>query len=64
MSNERMWIDKIVEEVREVREVHARQFDYDLHAIFKDLKQQKEASQRKIVRLTAKQPTVTVSDTT
>ena len=31
------WEDPIVEEVRAVRDAHAKKFDYDLDAIFKDL---------------------------
>ena len=33
------WIDPIVEEIRSVRDSHARKFKYDLTAIFEDLKQ-------------------------
>jgi hypothetical protein len=31
--------DPIVEEVRQIRQEHAARFDYDLRAIFDDLKQ-------------------------
>ena len=41
--------DAIVEEVREVREAHAAQFNYDLEAIFQDIKRQEEASERAFV---------------
>ncbi len=33
-----MWDDPIVSEVRKAREVHAAKFDYDLRAIYLDLK--------------------------
>lgn len=35
--------DPIVEEVRRVREEHAARFNYDLQAIFADLKRSEEA---------------------
>ncbi len=34
-----MWTDPIVEETRRLREEHAKKFNYDLRAIFEDLKQ-------------------------
>lgn len=36
------WKDKIVEEVRTVREAYAAHFDYDLERIFEDLKKKEE----------------------
>ena len=39
-----MWEDPIVAEVRKLREAHAAQFNYDLTAIYRDLKQQEKAS--------------------
>jgi len=36
--------DPIVAEVREVRDRHAAKFDYDLDAIFRDLKEKERAS--------------------
>jgi hypothetical protein len=35
--------DPIVEEVRRIRQEHAARFDYDLQAIFADLKRTEEA---------------------
>lgn len=49
-----MWKDPIVEEVRKLREEHAAQFDYDLKAIYDDLKETEKQSGRKIVRLPSK----------
>lgn len=43
------WSDPIVEEVRRVRDAYAARFDYDLHAIFRDLKEQEKRSGRKSV---------------
>ena len=39
-----MWKDPIVEEVRKTREAHAKKFNYDLQAIYKDLKKREKAS--------------------
>ena len=39
--------DPIVEEVRRVRDAHAASFDYDLDAIFRDIKEQEKKSGRK-----------------
>lgn len=44
-----MWEDPIVAEVRKIREAHAVQFNYDLKAIYQDLKQQEQASERVFV---------------
>ena len=41
--------DPIVEEVRKVREAHAAQFNYDLWAIYRDLKEQERKSGRAFV---------------
>jgi hypothetical protein len=36
--------DPIVEEVRRIRDAHAARFDYDLDAIFQDIKEQEKGS--------------------
>jgi len=41
--------DPIVDEVRRVREAHAAQFNYDLDAIFLDIKEQERQSGLKFV---------------
>ena len=46
--------DPIVAEVRRVRETHTAQFNYDLHAIYHDLKLQEMRTQRKKVSFTPK----------
>ena len=46
--------DPIVKEVREAREHHAAQFDYDLKKIAQDLKRQEQASGKKVVSLPPK----------
>ena len=49
-----MWEDEIVAEVRRVRESHAERFDYDLNAIYLDLKQQEKESGRELISLPPK----------
>ena len=44
------WTDPIVAEVRKVRDAHAAKFNYDLRAIYEDLKGKEAASGRKYVR--------------
>jgi hypothetical protein len=43
------WSDPIVDEVRRVRETYAARFNYDLRAIYRDLKAQEKRSGRKVV---------------
>jgi hypothetical protein len=43
------WSDPIVDEVRRVREAYAARFNYDLRAIYRDLKEQEKRSGRKLV---------------
>ena len=42
-------IDPIVDEVRRVRDAHAAMFNYDLDAIFQDIKEQEKKSGLKFV---------------
>ncbi|MDZ7703519.1 MAG: hypothetical protein U5L04_03430 [Trueperaceae bacterium] len=46
--------DNIVEEVRRAREAYAERFDYNLQAIFADIKKQQDDSGREFVSLPAK----------
>ena len=46
--------DPIIAEVRAIRRAYAARFDYDVEAIFKDLRARQEASGREYVRLPAK----------
>ena len=41
--------DPIVDEVRRVRDAHAAMFNYDLDAIFRDIKEQEKKSGLKFV---------------
>ena len=49
-----MWRDEIVEEVRKAREEYAAKFDFDLHAIARDLREKQEQSGKTIVWLKSK----------
>jgi hypothetical protein len=44
-----MWEDPIVEEVRQIREKHAANFDFDLDKIFADLKEKQIELHHKVV---------------
>jgi hypothetical protein len=46
--------DSIVEELHEIRRQHAKQFGYDLHKIFADLKMQERKSGKKFTALPIK----------
>ncbi len=43
------WSDPIVDEVRRARDAYAARFNYDLRAIFHDLKEKEKRSGRKTV---------------
>jgi hypothetical protein len=53
-----MWNDPIVEEVRKVRDAHAKKFGYDLKAIAIDLIKQQQSGKRNVVSLPRKKPIV------
>ena len=46
-----MWIDPIIEELHRIREEHAKKFNYNLRAMFDDLKQQEKRSGKTYVSL-------------
>ncbi|MFN0053028.1 MAG: hypothetical protein ACKV0T_12655 [Planctomycetales bacterium] len=48
-------IDPIVDEVRRVRDAHAARFNYDLDAIFQDIKEREKKSGLKFVEGAARQ---------
>jgi hypothetical protein len=48
--------DEIVDEVRKAREDYARQFDFDLDAICRDLRQKQQAGDRRVVSLPPRRP--------
>jgi len=49
-----MWQDPIVGEVRQIREAHAAEFNYDLRAIYVALKKAEQKSKRKTVAFSPK----------
>jgi hypothetical protein len=49
-----MWKDEIVEEIHQIREAYAKSFDYDLDAIFEDLRKKEAESGREVVSLSRK----------
>jgi hypothetical protein len=51
-----MWKDPIVEEVRKIRQQHAKRFNYDLRAIVDDLRKLQEQSGRTYVRFEPRRP--------
>ena len=46
--------DSIIKEIRTIREAYAKRFNYDLQAIYRDLKEKEKKSGRKIVSLPPK----------
>lgn len=48
--------DPIVDEIRRIRDAHAARFNYDLDAIYRDLKEQEKRSGRKLVSYAAAEP--------
>ncbi|NJO42706.1 MAG: hypothetical protein HC769_05280 [Cyanobacteria bacterium CRU_2_1] len=46
-----MWEDEIVEEIHQIREAYAKSFNYDLDAIFEDLRKKEAESGREVVSL-------------
>lgn len=51
-----MWKDEIVEETRRQRQAYAAKFNYDLEAMYRDLKEKQQQSRRPLVSLSPKQP--------
>ncbi len=49
-----MWTDEIVEEIHQIREAYAKSFNYDLDAIFADLRKKEAESGREVVNLSRK----------
>jgi len=51
-----MWRDEIVEEVRKNREAYAAKFNFDLQAMYSDLKKAERKSKHKKVSFKPKKP--------
>lgn len=54
MTNEKRSADPLVEEIRAIRDEHARRFSYDVEAILEDLRAFEKAQNLKTVSLPAK----------
>lgn len=48
--------DSIIDELRATREAYAKRFDYDLWAMYRDLKEKQQRSGREVVSPAPKQP--------
>ena len=48
--------DPIIEEIRQIRQEHAKQFNYDLRAIVADLRQQEQQHPERLISLPPKAP--------
>jgi hypothetical protein len=55
-----MWKDPIVAETRDLRDEYARQFNYDIDAIFKDLMAKQAKHPERIVSFAPRKPTIAV----
>ena len=51
-----MWHDPIVEEIRRIRDEHAKKFNYDLHAICEDFRKRQLLSGRTVVSRLPRRP--------
>ena len=51
-----MWHDPVVEETRKLRKQYAEQFNHDLDAIFEDISNRQEKTERKRVAFPARRP--------
>jgi hypothetical protein len=49
-----MWVDPIVEEIQKIREERAKRFNYDLKAMYDDLKEKEKRCGFKVVSLPIK----------
>ena len=58
-----MAIDPIVAEVRQAREAYAKQFNYDVYAMVRDLQERQQKSGRVVVALPPKRIESIESDT-
>jgi hypothetical protein len=57
-----MWRDPIVEEIHKVRDEYAKQFNYDLAAICRDLQERQRKGNRKIVSFERQPPETVVAN--
>ena len=56
-DNKKTWSDPIVDEIRGIREAHAKKFNYDMEAIVEDLKEyERMLKKKKVSRDDEKKP--------
>lgn len=53
-----MWQDPIVEEVRRIRDEHAKRFNYDLHAICEDFRKKQSSSDHTVFSRQPRRPAI------
>ena len=51
-----MWRDQIIEELHEIREDYARKFNFDIHAICRDIQEKQAQSGRKVISFPPRSP--------
>ena len=54
-----MWTDEIVKEIHQIREEYAKSFNYDLDAMFADLRKKETESGREVVNLSPRRTLTT-----
>ena len=54
--------DPIIAELRAIRQEYAARFNYDVDAMFRDIRARQEASSREYVRLPSRRPVSTGED--
>jgi hypothetical protein len=54
-----MWQDEILDEIHEIREEHAKSFNYDLDAMFADWQRRQSEGGREVVSLPPKRSLTT-----
>ena len=62
MTVETKLTDPIIAELRAIRREYAARFNYDVDAMFRDIRAKQEASGREYVRLPARLPTAAAPD--
>ena len=62
MTVETKLTDPIIAELRVIRREYAARFNYDVEAMFRDIRAKQEASGREYVRLPARLPAATTPD--
>jgi hypothetical protein len=51
-----MWKDPIIEEIRQLREQYASQFNYDFENIFQDIQKRQDKMDKKLVSFAPRTP--------